>query len=75
MGFTYKELASFCSLFVNIVASRKFTWFCEPFISNLIVGLCGQIMNYDESFPQRWCFVTSCTVQILFSILVINILA
>ena len=29
VGFTYKVLSSFCSLFMNIVVSWKFTLFCE----------------------------------------------
>ena len=39
MGFTYKVRSSFCSLFMHIVVSRKFTLFCEYSISNLIVGI------------------------------------
>ena len=31
MGFTYKMLSSLCSLFINIVVSKKLTLFCEYF--------------------------------------------
>ena len=38
VGFTYKVLSIFCSLFMNTVVSRKCTWFFEYSMSNWIEG-------------------------------------